>query len=104
MAACSNQVSWCWPNRAAAGGSRLRCSRGGRPMRSGPPPPGAIKHITSLANPIVKDIRALALPKNRKASGQFVAEGLKLVGEAIDAGWTARTLVYAASVLAVQPA
>jgi len=67
-------------------------------MRSGPPPPGAIKHITSLANPLVKDIRALALPKNRKASGQFVAEGLKLVGEAIEAGWTARTLVYAADV------
>jgi RNA methyltransferase, TrmH family len=67
-------------------------------MRSGPPPPGVIKHITSLANPIVKDIRALALPKNRKASGLFVAEGLKLVGEAIEAGWTAKTLVYAASV------
>lgn len=71
-------------------------------MRSGPPSPGAIKHITSLANPIVKDIRALALPKNRKASGEFVAEGLKLVGEAIEAGWTCRTLVYAASV-ASQP-
>lgn len=71
-------------------------------MRSGPPPPGAIKHITSLANPIVKDIRALALPKNRKASGQFLAEGLKLVGEAIEAGWTARTLIYAANV-AAQP-
>jgi TrmH family RNA methyltransferase len=67
-------------------------------MRSGPPPPGAIKHVTSLANPIVKDIRALALPKNRKASGLFVAEGLKLVGEAVEAGWQPRTLVYAASV------
>jgi TrmH family RNA methyltransferase len=67
-------------------------------MRSGPPPPGAIKHVTSLANPIVKDIRALALPKNRKASGLFVAEGLKLVGDAIEAGWTVRTLVYAANV------
>jgi TrmH family RNA methyltransferase len=67
-------------------------------MRSGPPPPGAVKHITSLANPIVKDIRALALPKNRKASGLFVAEGLKLVADAIEAGWTVRTLVYAANV------
>ena len=67
-------------------------------MRSGPPPPGAIKHVTSLTNPIVKDIRALALPKNRKATGLFVAEGLKLVADAIEAGWTVKTLVYAASV------
>lgn len=71
-------------------------------MRDGPPPPGAVKHITSLANPIVKDIRALALPKNRKASGLFVAEGLKLVGDAVEAGWTLRTLVHAARV-AEQP-
>jgi TrmH family RNA methyltransferase len=66
-------------------------------MRDGPPPPGAVKAITSLANPIVKDIRALALPKNRKASGLFVAEGLKLVADAVEAGWVVRTLVYAAS-------
>ncbi len=71
-------------------------------MRDGPPPPGAVKHITSLANPIVKDIRALALPKNRKASGLFVAEGLKLVADAVEAGWTLRTLVHAARV-AEQP-
>lgn len=67
-------------------------------MASGPPPPGAIKHVTSLANPIVKDIRALALPKNRKATGLFVAEGLKLVADAIEAGWSAKTLVHASNV------
>ena len=67
-------------------------------MRSGPPAPGAVKQITSLANPIVKDIRGLALPKNRKASGLFVAEGLKLVADAVEAGWTIRTLVHASSV------
>jgi len=71
-------------------------------MRSGPPPPGAVKTITSLANPLVKDIRGLALPKNRKASGLFVAEGLKLVADAVEAGWTVRTLVYASNV-ASQP-
>jgi TrmH family RNA methyltransferase len=57
-----------------------------------------VKAITSLANPIVKDIRALALPKNRKASGLFVAEGLKLVADAVEAGWVVKTLVYAANV------
>lgn len=60
--------------------------------------PGRVLHITSLANPLVKEIRGLALPKNRRASRLFVAEGLKLVGDAIDAGWRIRTLVHAARV------
>lgn len=60
--------------------------------------PGKVLHITSLANPIVKEIRGLALPKNRKASGLFVAEGLKLVADAVEAGWAIRTLVHAAKV------
>lgn len=64
----------------------------------GPPPPGRVLAITSLANPLVKEIRGLGLPKNRKASGLFVAEGLKLVADAVDAGWAIRTLVHAARV------
>jgi TrmH family RNA methyltransferase len=64
----------------------------------GPPPPGRVLAITSLANPLVKEIKALALAKNRKASGLFVAEGLKLVADAIEAGWTIRTLVHATRV------
>ncbi len=60
--------------------------------------PGRVVHVTSLANPIVKEIRGLALPKNRRASRLFVAEGLKLVADAIDAGWRVRTLVHAARV------
>src|SRR5439155_11040333 len=63
-----------------------------------PPPPGRVLAITSLANPLVKEIRGLALSKNRKASGQFVAEGLKLVADAIEAGWSIRTLVHASRV------
>jgi TrmH family RNA methyltransferase len=62
------------------------------------PRPGAVKHITSLANPAIKDIRALALSKNRKATGRFVAEGMKLAADAIDAGWRVRVLVHAAAV------
>ena len=64
----------------------------------GPATPGRVLHITSLANPVVKEIRGLALSKNRKESRQFVAEGLKLVAEAIDAGWTIRRLVHSAKV------
>jgi TrmH family RNA methyltransferase len=66
--------------------------------RRGPPPPGMVKQITSLANPVVKDIRGLALAKNRKASGLFVAEGLKLVADAVETGWAIRTLVHAGNV------
>jgi TrmH family RNA methyltransferase len=66
--------------------------------RGGPAAPGAVKRVTSLANPIVKDIRGLALGKNRKASGRFIAEGLKLVGDGVEAGWRLDTLVFAEDV------
>jgi TrmH family RNA methyltransferase len=55
---------------------------------------GQVKEITSLANPIIKDIRALSLKKFRDRDGAFMAEGLKLVLDALDAGWAIRTLVY----------
>ncbi|SDB56441.1 TrmH family RNA methyltransferase [Bauldia litoralis] len=66
--------------------------------RPTPRAPGKVLHITSLANPVVKEIRGLSLGKNRKASGQFIAEGLKLVAEAVKAGWTIRRLVHATRV------
>ncbi|HET7411027.1 MAG TPA: RNA methyltransferase [Pararhizobium sp.] len=55
---------------------------------------GQVKEVTSLANPVVKEIRGLTLKKNRDASGTFLAEGLKLVIDALDLGWTIRTLIY----------
>jgi RNA methyltransferase, TrmH family len=58
---------------------------------------GQVKEVTSPANPIVKDIKALALKKVRDAERAFVAEGLKLIIDALDAGWTIRTLVFAKS-------
>jgi TrmH family RNA methyltransferase len=56
---------------------------------------GQVKEVTSLANPLIKDIRALALKKFRDREGAFVAEGLKLVIDALDQGWSIRTLVFA---------
>ena len=56
---------------------------------------GQVKEVTSLANPLIKDIRALALKKFRDREGAFMAEGLKLVIDALDLGWTIRTLVFA---------
>lgn len=57
--------------------------------------PGQVKEVTSLSNPIVKDIRALALKKFRDQQNAFLAEGLKLVLDALDQGWAIRTLVFA---------
>ena len=59
--------------------------------------PGQVKEVTSLANPLVKDIKALALKKFRDEQGAFIAEGLKLVIDALDLGWSIRTLVFAKS-------
>ena len=55
---------------------------------------GQVKEVTSLANPIVKDIKALALKKFRDQQHAFMAEGLKLVIDALDSGWTIRTLIF----------
>ena len=57
--------------------------------------PGRVKEVTSLANPLVKDIKALALKKFRDQQNAFMAEGLKLVIDALDLGWSIRTLVFA---------
>ncbi len=65
-------------------------------MRQGSPRRvGQVKEITSLANPIIKEIKALTSKKDREQSGTFMAEGLKLVIDALELGWTIRTLVYA---------
>jgi len=50
--------------------------------------------ITSLTNPTVKAVRALHMRKEREESGLFLAEGLKIVIEAIDLGHAPRILMY----------
>jgi len=65
---------------------------------SAPAAPGSVMRITSLANPLVKEIRGLALAKNRKASQLFLAEGMKLVADGLESGWTIRTLVHSGRV------
>ncbi len=59
---------------------------------------GQVKEVTSLSNPIVKDIKSLTNKKDREQSGTFIAEGLKLVIDALELGWSIRTLVYAKAV------
>ena len=52
------------------------------------------RQITSLTNPTVKAVRALHLRKERDETGLFLAEGLKLVGEALDLGHIPKILLY----------
>lgn len=56
---------------------------------------GQVKEVTSLTNPIIKDIKGLTQKKGREENGTFMAEGLKLVIDALELGWTINTLIYA---------
>jgi len=60
---------------------------------------GQVKDITSLTNPIIKNLRQLALKKYRDREGLFLAEGLKLILDAFDEGWEIDTLIFAKSSL-----
>lgn len=52
--------------------------------------------ITSTQNPKLKLVRALAgRPKERREAGAFLAEGARLVEEALAAGWPIRFALYA---------
>ena len=50
--------------------------------------------VTSLTNPTVKAVRALHLRKEREETGLFLAEGLKIITEAVELGHAPRTLLY----------
>ena len=54
--------------------------------------------ITSLSNPKVKHIRALARKKERYAAQQFVVEGVRLIEEALDARVAPSLVLYTANV------
>lgn len=60
--------------------------------------PGQVKQITSLANPLVKDLRALAMKKHRDETGLFLGEGLKLVTDALAVNWPVDTICFSGSV------
>lgn len=54
---------------------------------------GAVREVTSLANPTVKAVRALHMRKERQETGLFLAEGLKFITEAIELGHAPKTLL-----------
>lgn len=55
--------------------------------------------ITSLANPLIKQARALRQKKTRSESGLFLVEGIHHVGEVIAAGWDVESVLYAPELL-----
>ncbi|MEO0327189.1 MAG: RNA methyltransferase [Pseudomonadota bacterium] len=67
------------------------------------PRPGRVQEITAVSNPRIKSIRALGMKKNRDQSRTFIAEGMKLVRDAFENGWTIDTLIYASSFKAQNP-
>lgn len=52
------------------------------------------RRITSLTNPTIKAVRALHLRKARAESGLFLAEGLKIVAEAVELGHRPKILLH----------
>jgi len=50
--------------------------------------------VTSHGNPTVKAVKALHMRKARAESGQFLAEGLKVVTEGVELGHSPRILLY----------
>ncbi len=53
-----------------------------------------MRSINSLTNQVIKSLRSLHDRKRRKQSGLFLAEGARIVTEAIDLGWAVRSLIF----------
>ena len=54
-----------------------------------------ITSVTSAANATLKRLRSLREKKYRRTEGLFLAEGLRICTEALEAGWVPRVLVFA---------
>jgi len=55
-----------------------------------------VEHLTSPSNPTLKRLRALNDKKHRRLEGRFLAEGLRIVTEALEAGVVPEVLVFGA--------
>jgi TrmH family RNA methyltransferase len=55
------------------------------------------KVITSISNPLVKRVQALRDKRHRREEGLFLAEGLRILTEALETGRVPRILFFAAA-------
>jgi TrmH family RNA methyltransferase len=53
-----------------------------------------VRQITAFSNPLVKQVRGLREKKNRRREGLFIAEGLRILTEAREAGFLPEVLFY----------
>ena len=53
-----------------------------------------MRYINSLTNPLIKSLRSLHERKRRRQSGLFLAEGTRIVTEALELGWIPETLIF----------
>src|SRR4051812_6508198 len=53
------------------------------------------RRITAFSNPLVKQVRGLRDKKNRRREGRFIAEGLRILTEAREAGFLPSILFFA---------
>jgi TrmH family RNA methyltransferase len=58
------------------------------------------RRVTSFSNATIKRIRALEQKKFRRAERRFMAEGMRIVAEAVDAGHVPEALVFAEDIAA----
>ncbi|HYJ29474.1 MAG TPA: RNA methyltransferase [Allosphingosinicella sp.] len=54
------------------------------------------REITAFSNPLVKQVRSLRDKKHRREAGLFIAEGLRILTEAREAGFLPKILFYGA--------
>ena len=55
--------------------------------------------ISSLSNPLIKQVRSLHQKKARRESKLFLVEGIHHVGEVIEAGWDVESVLYSPDTL-----
>ena len=53
-----------------------------------------MRQITAFSNPLVKQVRGLRDKKNRRREGMFIAEGLRMLTEAREAGFLPEILFF----------
>ncbi len=53
-----------------------------------------MRHINSLTNPLIKSLRSLHERKRRRQSCLFLAEGARIVTEALELGWVPEVLIF----------
>lgn len=52
-----------------------------------------VELITSATNPLIKRLRSLDRKKGRSETGTFLAEGARLIAQALAQGWTVETVI-----------